>query len=85
MEKLYVRRQAKKNIYVHNDLSNAAFHLLERIDEMERTDNREGIGLDVMACLTMMAFTFEAKINFLGFKVIAEWKEKQPFHKKVES
>ena len=26
MEKIKVRKQAKKRIYVHNDLSNAAFH-----------------------------------------------------------
>jgi len=37
-----------------------------------------------MACLLMLAFTFEARINFLGLKLISNWKEKQPFNDKVE-
>lgn len=58
---------------IHNDLSSAAFHLLERIRKGIKDDQREGIGLDMMACLTMTAFAFEAYLNFVGFHKIAEF------------
>jgi hypothetical protein len=37
-----------------------------------------------MACAIMLAFTFEAKINFLGWKLIQQWKEFQPFEDKAK-
>jgi hypothetical protein len=83
MQRYKVRQQAKKKIYVHNDLSNTAHHLKNRIEAMEAAGNREGIALDIMSCIVMFAFTFEAKVNFLGAKVVADWKEKSPFHIKV--
>ena len=33
MEKIKVRLQAKKRIYVHNDLSNAAYHFKQTVEE----------------------------------------------------
>jgi hypothetical protein len=84
MEKYRVRRQAKKNIYIHNDLSNAAFHFKKSVDSRVKEGNREGIAFEVMACLSMLAFSFEARINFLGSKLFQEkWKERQAFNNKV--
>jgi hypothetical protein len=84
MEKYRVRRQAKKNIYIHNDLSNAAFHFKKSVDSRVKEGNREGIAFEVMACLSMLAFSFEARINFLGSKLYQEkWKERQAFNNKV--
>jgi hypothetical protein len=84
MEKYRVRRQAKKNIYIHNDLSNAAFHFKKSVDSRVKEGNRVGIAFEVMACLSMLAFSFEARINFLGSKLFQEkWKERQAFNNKV--
>lgn len=84
METYRVRRQAKKNIYVHNDLSNAAFHFKKSVDSRLEEGNREGIAFEIMACLSMLAFSFEAKINFLGAKLFQDnWNERQAFNIKV--
>jgi hypothetical protein len=48
-------------LYVHNDLMNAADFLKRRIDKRIEEGDRDGIGLDIMACLTIMAFAFEAQ------------------------
>lgn len=79
-----VRHKGHKNIYVHNDLSNGAHHFVERIKERIAHDDRKGIAFDCMACLTLLAFAFEARINFLGFKRIKGWKERKPFNDKVD-
>jgi hypothetical protein len=38
-----------------------------------------------MACLVMLAFTFEANVNFLGDHFIKGWKESSPFNTKVKN
>ncbi len=83
MEKIRARHQGKKNIYVHNDLSNAAHHFFEQIQTKLGSGDRGGIAFEYMACLVMVAFTFEAKVNFLGHKLVPNWKERQPFNEKV--
>lgn len=84
MDKYRIRRQSRKNIYIHNDLSNAAFHFKKSVDSRLEEENREGIAFEVMACLSMLAFSFEARINFLGSKLFQEkWKERQAFHNKL--
>lgn len=84
MEKYRVRRQTKKNIYIHNDLSNAAYHFKKAVEARLVEGNREGIAFEIMACLSMLAFSFEARINFLGAKLFQDkWKERQAFNNKV--
>lgn len=57
--------------YPHNDLSNAAWFFRERINkafsEKERLD---GIFLDMIACVTMIAFSLEGYVNFIGAKLL---------------
>jgi hypothetical protein len=57
--------------YPHNDLSNAAWFFRERINkafaEKERAD---GIFLDMMACVMMIAFSLEGYVNFIGAKLL---------------
>src|SRR5262245_56423591 len=84
VEQKFGRLQGKKYVYIHNDLSNSAFHFKTRIEERLANDDRVGITFDCMACLVMCAFSFEAYINFLGSKLIADWKERQPFNDKVD-
>lgn len=83
MEIIKARIQKRKNIYVHNDLSNAAFYFKSVIDKKLETNERDGLAFDRMACALMLAFTFEAKINFLGHKLAAHWRERQNFDDKV--
>ena len=85
MEKIKVRRQERRRIYVHNDLSNAAYYFKKRTEQKLAEDNRTGIAFDFLAGLVMLAFAFEAKTNFLGDKLIVGWKERQPFRDKVDT
>lgn len=84
MTRLRVQKTAKKNIHIHNDISNTAHHLKARIEEMEATGNRQGIALDITACLVMLAFTFESRLNFIGEQKVEDFKERRWFDKKVE-
>jgi len=70
-------------IYIHNDLANAAFHAKENVLRVKKTQEA-GISLHIMSALTMYAFAFEAKINFLGDKLVPNWKEREAFHKKLK-
>ena len=72
-KKLRVKHEANKNIYVHNDIANAAYHLSSRIESNKSNGIEEGISLDIMSCLIMLAFEFEAKANFIGHMKIEEW------------
>jgi hypothetical protein len=83
MRKIRARHKGHRNIYVHNDLSNAAHHFKEQIEAKLKAGDREGIAFEYIACLVMLAFTFESKINFLGHKLISGWKERQPFNDKI--
>jgi len=85
MDKFLAKAKVDKRIYVHNDLENAAFYFAKRVEERSKKDDREGIGLEMMACLIMLAFAAEAQFNFLGFKLIKEWKEKEPALVKVHA
>jgi hypothetical protein len=84
MENVQARSQGKKYIYIHNDLSNAAFHFKTIIEDRLEKDDRVGITFDCMACLLMCAFSFEAYINFLGAKLLKNWDEWQRFDNKLQ-
>ena len=77
MKKKKARRQAEKHIYIHNDLANAAYHFKKRIEERHVNNDMKGISFDVLAGNILLAFSIEAKINFLGVQLIKDWKEKE--------
>lgn len=81
---LQIRKTATNHIHIHNDIANTARHLRKRIEEMEAADNRKGIALDITACLVMLAFSSESRLNFIGAKTVEEWDEWKPFAKKVK-
>ncbi|WP_428428659.1 hypothetical protein [Pararhizobium sp.] len=86
MPKMKVRVQQQKQILVHNDLSNAGYYFYKRIGERLKMDDREGVGLEMMACLTMLAFSIEAKANFLGWKLSPKkWNEGKTTKEKLKS
>jgi len=81
--KIRARHKGERYVYIHNDLLNAASYF-KGIIERKQKDGGEAIGLDCMACLVMLAFTFEANINFLGDHFLKGWKEMSPFNSKVK-
>jgi hypothetical protein len=55
----------------------------------KKEEGGTGILLDGMACGTLIAFTFEANVNFMGFELqkagkLPSWKEREPFDEKVK-
>lgn len=86
MAKIKVRLQAHRHIYIHNNLANAAFHFKARVEKSLAQGKREGVGLEIMAGLTMLAFASEARVNFLGDRLFPDWKKKErdPALEKVE-
>jgi hypothetical protein len=83
-EKFVAKIRKDMRIYIHNDLMNAADVLKGKIDERSKKGERDGIGWEIMACLTIIAFAFEAQMNFLGFKLIQNWEERKPYLLKFE-
>lgn len=71
-------------IYPHNDLLNLSHHNLHTILDKEKSETNQGIGLDCMNLINSLAFSVESLINFIGFKVIDDWQERSPYHKKIE-
>jgi hypothetical protein len=80
-----IQKTATKHLYIHNDITNTARWLRKRIEEMEAADNREGISLDITACLVMLAFSSESRLNFIGAKKVEGWYERDPFPVKVKA
>lgn len=85
MNKLKIKKVVTNKINIHNDISNTANHLRKRIEEMAETGKRDGISLDITACLVLLAFTFESRLNFIGDKTVDGWKERRPFERKLKS
>lgn len=85
MVQIRARSQGTKNIYVHNDLANAASHFKEQIEAKLEADDKKGIAFEYMACMTMLAFAFEARINFIGQRELASWDELWPTKDKVKT
>jgi len=61
--KIRARHHGNKNIYVHNDLSNAAFNFKKIIETKVKASEMEGIAFDCMACLLMLAGNCGANTN----------------------
>jgi hypothetical protein len=83
--KMRVKLTSDQAIYIHNDLSNAAFYFKNRIAERLKQKDHEGIYHEMLAGLTMTAFAMEANINFIGDKVVGTaWNEREAYWKKVK-
>jgi hypothetical protein len=83
MGRIRVRRTARRRIHPHNDLIQGAHHFKTRIDARLAKGDLKGITYDILAELIFLAFAVEARINFLGIKVVPEWKERAHFEDKV--
>ncbi len=70
--------------FIHNDLSNCALHFSETIREKVISGETEGVYLDMMAALVFSAFSIEAKINFVGWRVLEDgWPERANLWEKI--
>lgn len=88
-KKIKARVQKTKRVFVHNDLAQAAEYYAGTIQEKLDKGTRDAIMFDGMACAVMVAFTFEAKVNFMGFELnkvgkLPNWKEREPFMEKLK-
>ncbi|MGZ2428362.1 hypothetical protein [Rhizobium redzepovicii] len=85
MRKIKVKLHHKQEIFVHNNLANTAFYLRERISDRLVKDDREGIGLEMTACLVMIAFAMEAHVNFFGWRLAPpKWDERDQIKAKIK-
>jgi hypothetical protein len=88
-KKIKARVQKSKRVFVHNDLSQAAMYHANVIQEKLDKGSRDAIMYDGMACAVMVAFAFEANVNFMGFKLneagrLPDWKERDSFIEKLK-
>jgi len=85
MSKIMVRKKIHKRIYIHNDLSNAAYSFKKAAIEKITNDERHGVSHDIMACLIFCAYTAEAHANYLGNVRIKAWDEKDNLKSKYKT
>lgn len=88
-QKIRARVETTRKILIHNDLSQAATYFSETVDAKLKAGNRDAIMFDGMACALMVAFAFEANLNFMGDYLskeerLKEWTERQAFSKKLK-
>lgn len=85
MNEVKAMATVNKKIYIHNDLDTAAFYFKERIEKRAAKNDRVGIGHEMLACLVLLAFTVEAQFNFLGYKLVKDWNERDDALSKVHT
>lgn len=82
VEKFEVHIHAER--FIHNDLSNCAFAMNEIVERKIAANERDGIYFEMMSSLMFSAFALEAKINFVGWKVLESgWPERSNLREKI--
>jgi len=77
------KAQETVKVRIHNDVANAAFWFRNLIADKQENGGT-GITLDCMACATMLAFTWEAYLNYFGNELIEDWNEREALEDKEE-
>jgi hypothetical protein len=63
--------------FIHNDLSNCAWNFQQLVHKKIEKGEREGIYHFMLASLIFSAFSIEAKLNFVGWRYLADgWPER---------
>src|SRR3954469_10790718 len=75
--------QGHRKLYIHNTLDQGAFNAKTIIEKKLASGDRAGIGYDYMLCGLMLAFTFEAQVNFMGHRFLKPWDYFQRWKGKV--
>lgn len=79
-----VKRTTQVTVYPHTSLLNLAFYHREHIKAKLERGDRAGIALDSASCVVTLAFTVEGILNVVGCKLVAAWKERQPYDAKLK-
>ncbi|UGY20996.1 hypothetical protein HAP48_0049505 (plasmid) [Bradyrhizobium septentrionale] len=83
-EKFHKKVQQTKRINIHNDLDGAAFYFTEIVKKKVENGITDALTFDCMAAGTMLAFSFEAYLNFMGDRLVGLWNERDDYHKKID-
>lgn len=67
----------------HHDVLNLAFYHFETMNEKDANPELEGKDLDAMSCLLALGIGLEGLVNFVGDKLVSDWKERAPHHVKL--
>lgn len=71
--------------HIHNDLEACAKGLADVMREKIASDQRSGVGFDMMGSLIFIAFAVEAKVNFVGWKKLKNgWPERASLREKID-
>lgn len=73
----------KVRVYPHNDLLNLASYHRSIINDKTDKGSQDALSLDCMSCLIALSFGVEAFINFIGYKKVPDWCERQSFKNKI--
>ncbi|QQR36303.1 hypothetical protein JI749_01300 [Devosia oryziradicis] len=69
---------------IHNDLSNTANYFRQRIESRVNKGEHDGLFLEMTAAITMIAFSLEANVNFVGhYKKVPGFKKLQSLDEKL--
>ncbi|MBR0896804.1 hypothetical protein JQ616_17725 [Bradyrhizobium tropiciagri] len=77
------KAQETVRVNIHNDVANAAFWF-KNIIANKLKDGGPGIMMDCMACAVMLAFTWEAYLNYFGCEVIDDWDDMAALEEKED-
>lgn len=81
-KKFQVHIEAER--FIHNDLSNCAWGMREDMRKKFDSGETEGVHFDMMGALVFLAFSIEAKINFIGWKILEDgWPERANLKEKI--
>jgi hypothetical protein len=73
-----------RKLHIHNTLENFADFTKGVIEDKIKRNERDGIGFDYMTLGIMLAFDFEAKMNFMGKRYVKPWNEFQKWKAKLK-
>lgn len=77
-----LRMEAER--FIHNDLAQATARLFDAVEAKHIAKDTAGVYYDEMACIIFCAFTVEAQVNFVGWKVLEEgWPERASLEEKI--
>ena len=74
MPRIRVRHTGQRRIRIHNDLATAARYLKKTTEDKIANKDEVGILYQNMAFMVLMAFTFEAYLNYFGHEKVQGWK-----------
>ncbi len=82
-EKYEVRIEAER--FIHNDLSNCANVMRKIMGKKFESQETDGVYSVMMSSLIFSAFSIEAKVNFVGWKVLEKgWPERASLTEKID-